>query len=254
MYVDSHCHLTNDNYDNLESLINDISPNLVIINGVNNDTNIDVINIVNNNSNVYGALGIHPEEIDSYKESDLDYIEKNLINPKIVAIGEVGLDYYWRKDNKEAQKQLFKKQIELAIKYNKALIIHSRDAIEDTYDILSDYYQNNKDLKVILHCYSSSKEMAQRFMKMNVMFGIGGVVTFKNEKKMKEVVKTLDLNKILLETDSPYLSPEPLRGKKNSPKNIPIIASKIAEIKGISAEKVLEITTQNAVDQFDLEL
>lgn len=254
MFIDTHCHLTNDNYENLDELIKDLKNNIIIVNGVDLDTNIDAINVASKNKNVYAAIGIHPESADSYKDIDLDFIKKNLDNSKVIAIGEIGLDYYWRKDNKERQRSLFKKQIEIAIEYDKPIIVHSREAIEDTYNILYEYCQKHQNLNVILHCYSSSKEMAQKFLKMNVMFGIGGVVTFKNEKKLKEVVKSLDMNRILLETDSPYLTPEPFRGQKNTPQNIPLIANKIAEIKGISPEEVLDITTKNAKCQFDLDL
>lgn len=254
MFVDTHCHLTHDNYEKLEILIKSIEPNILIINGIDRKTNEDVIELANKYKHVFGAIGIHPEEVNDYSLEDLAHIESNLNNPNIVAIGEVGLDYHWYKDNKEKQKELFKKQIDLSLKYNKTLIIHSRDAIEDTYNLLDEYYKENNSIKFVLHCYGSSIEMAKRFLKMNIMFGIGGVLTFKNEKKLKEVVKEISLNNILLETDSPFLSPEPLRGKINTPKNIPLIAEKIAEIKNIEVEKVLEITTENAISQFDLKV
>lgn len=254
MFVDTHCHLTHDNYEKLEILIKSIEPNILIINGIDRKTNEDVIELANKYKHVFGAIGIHPEGVNDYSLEDLAHIESNLNNPNIVAIGEVGLDYHWYKDNKEKQKELFKKQIDLSLKYNKTLIIHSRDAIEDTYNLLDEYYKENNSIKFVLHCYGSSIEMAKRFLKMNIMFGIGGVLTFKNEKKLKEVVKEISLNNILLETDSPYLSPEPLRGKINTPKNIPLIAEKIAEIKNIEVEKVLEITTENAISQFDLKV
>lgn len=254
MFVDTHCHLTNDNYENLDILIKKLGKNMVIVNGVDLDTSINAINVANTNKNVYAAIGIHPESADTYKDSDLAFIRKNLDNPNVVAIGEIGLDYYWRKDNIEKQQLLFKKQIEMALTYNKPIIVHSRDAIEDTYSILYEYYTKNQSLRAVLHCYSSSKEMARKFLKMDVMFGIGGVLTFKNERKLKEVVKSLEMNRILLETDSPYLTPEPFRGQKNTPLNIPLIANKIAEIKGITTEEVLDITTKNARSKFDLKI
>ena len=251
MFIDTHCHLTHDNYNNLEELIEKISPNKIIINGVNKETSMDAIELSKKYDHVYAAIGIHPEEINN--ETDLKFIEDNIFFEKIVAIGEVGLDYYWHKDNKEAQKSLFEEQIKLGLKYNKPIIIHSRDSIEDTYNILKKYHDINPNIKYILHCYSSSVEMAKKFLNMNIMFGIGGVLTFKNEKKLKEVISYLDLNKILLETDSPYLTPEPFRGKINTSLNIPLIAQKIAEIKNEDVDKILEITTKNAISQFDLE-
>lgn len=252
MFIDTHCHLTHDNYNNLEELIEKISPNKIIINGVNKETSMDAIELSKKYDHVYAAIGIHPEEINN--ETDLKFIEDNIFFEKIVAIGEVGLDYYWHKDNKEAQKSLFEEQIKLGLKYNKPIIIHSRDSIEDTYNILKKYHDINPNIKYILHCYSSSVEMAKKFLNMNVMFGIGGVLTFKNEKKLKEVISYLDLNKILLETDSPYLTPEPFRGKINTSLNIPLIAQKIAEIKNEDVDKILEITTKNAISKFDLDV
>ena len=254
MFIDTHCHLTHDNYENVENIILKLSPNIIIVNGIDKKTSMDAIELAKKYKNVYAAIGIHPEEVDHFSNEDIEYIENNIKLPEVVAIGEIGLDYYWRKDNKEEQKVLFKRQIELALKYKKALIIHSRDAIEDTYTILSEYNTKYNSLKIVLHCYGSSVEMAKKFLNMNVMFGIGGVLTFKNEKKLKEVVNQISLNKLLLETDSPYLSPEPFRGKINIPNNIPIIANKIAEIKNIDVEEVLEITTKNAIEQFDLDV
>ena len=149
--------------------------------------------------------------------------------------------------SKEEQKNKFIKQLDLARKYNKTVVIHTRDAMQDTYDILKNY----KDLKKVIHCYSGSLEMAKEFIKINCRLGIGGVLTFKNSK-LKDVIKEIDLKHILLETDSPFLTPEPLRGTKNEPYNIIYVAKKIAEIKNISLEEVLDVTTKNAKHQFDL--
>ena len=254
MFVDTHCHLNSDNYEEIEKLILEISPNIIIVNGVNQKTSIEAVKLAHKYHHVYAAIGIHPSEIDELSLKEIEFIEKYITDSKVVAIGEVGLDYYWNKDNRLRQQDFFKKQIELSLKYNKPLIIHSRESIEDTYNILSMYSKQNEKLSFVLHCYGSSIEMAEKFLKMNVMFGIGGVLTFKNEKKLKEVVKRISLNNILLETDSPYLSPEPLRGKINTPKNIPLIAQKIAEIKEEECEKIIEITTKNALSKFDLNI
>lgn len=254
MFIDTHCHLTSDNYDEVEKLILEISPNIIIVNGVNQQSSIEAVKLAHKYNHVYAAIGIHPSEIDELLSNEIEFIEKYIDDSKVVAIGEIGLDYYWKKDNKLKQQYFFKKQIELALEYNKPLIIHSRESIEDTYNILTYYSKKNPNLSFVLHCYGSSIEMAERFLKMNVMFGIGGVVTFKNEKKLKEVVKKISLNNILLETDSPYLSPEPLRGKINTPKNIILVAKKIAEIKEEKYEKVIEITTENAISKFDLKV
>ena len=205
MYIDTHCHIFKEEYDELEKVIKGIEDNIIINAGTNTKTNKEIIEMINY-SNIYGVIGIHPEEIKYISQEDYLFLEKNVTNKKIVGIGEIGLDYYWNKENKETQKEVFIKQILIAKKYNKPIVVHSRDSIEDTYYILEKYA---KGMKIVLHCYSGSKEMANKFLELGIMFGIGGVVTFKNGKKLKEVVEVLPLSNILLETDSPYLTPEP---------------------------------------------
>ena len=175
-------------------------------------------------------------------------MEENINDPKVVGIGEIGLDYYYTKENKKLQIKLFKKQIEIALTNNKPIVIHCREAIEDTLNILNEMKVN----KAVMHCYSGSLETAKELVKKGIKLGIGGVVTFKNSQKLQEIVKTIDIECLLLETDSPYLSPEPFRGKVNRPYNVYYVAKKIAELKGISVDEVLKATTQNAVTQFDL--
>lgn len=250
MMIDTHCHLSYDDYNNLEEVISKMDNNIIIISGCNNKTNYEVVELCKKYNNIYGTLGIHPEEVENATEEDLVFIENNLSNPKIVAIGEIGLDYYWVKDNKDLQKEWFKKQLEIAIRCNKGVVVHSRDSIEDTYEML----KNSGISKIDIHCYSSSLEMAHKFIKLGARLGVGGVVTFKNSTKLKEVVKSIDLKYLLLETDSPYLSPEPYRGKQNEPANVYFVAEKIAELKEISVEDVLKETTNNAIDQFDLKV
>ncbi len=252
MIIDTHCHLDKRDYDNLESVIMNMSNDIMIASGADPKDNKNVIDLVNNYQNIYGTIGIHPEFANTYTEDDLKFIEDNLSNPKIVGIGEIGLDYHWVSDNKEEQKQLFIRQIRLAKKYNKTIVIHSRDAASDTLDILKQEYDGK--LKINMHCYSYSIETAKELLKMNVKFGIGGVITFKNSKKIKEVVDYLSLSDIVLETDSPYLTPEPYRGKKNNPKNVYIVAEKIAELKDKNIEIVINTTTKTALSQFDLSL
>ena len=239
--IDTHCHITSEYYDNINEVINKMKDNIIIVSGTNKDDIKEVIELCKY-KNVYGTIGIYPTE-----ELDLKIIEDNINNKKIVGIGEIGLDYHLE-HNKEEQIDKFIKQLDLAQNYNKCAVIHTRDAIQDTYDILKNY----KDLKKVIHCYSGSLEMAREFIKINCRLGIGGVLTFKNSK-LKDVIKEIDLKYILLETDSPFLTPEPLRGTKNEPYNVIYVAKKIAEIKGISLEEVLDITTRNAKEQFDLE-
>lgn len=244
--IDTHCHL--DEYNNLDEIIDHMKDNLMITSGVDTKTNTFVLDAVKHPT-IYGTIGLHPENIDEDYEEALTFIEQHIHDDKIVGIGEIGLDYHYTKENIELQKEVFKRQLMLAQKCHKMVVIHSRDAILDTYNILKEL--NFKE-KLVLHCYSSSKEMADRFLEFNVMFGIGGVLTFKNSEKLKEVVEHIPLKFLLLETDSPYLTPEPYRGKKNEPCNIYYVALKIAEIKGIKVEEVLAQTTENAKRQFDL--
>lgn len=248
MMIDTHCHLCKEDYEDISEVISNMGNNLMIAAGVNDNTNEEVLERIKQYKNVYGVIGVHPSEVDISNEESLNLIESHLTDNKIVGIGEIGLDYHYGKDNKELQIDFFKKQLYLARKYNKAVVIHSRDASEDTYNILKEY----SDLKIVVHCYSSSVEMAKELLKLNVYFGIGGVLTFKNSKVLKEVVEMLPLDHILLETDSPYLSPEPYRGSKNEPKNILLVASKIAELKQIDINEVLEVTTKNACTLFDI--
>ena len=248
MLIDTHCHLSNEDYENLNQVINNMD-GIMIASGCDNKTNKEVLELIKKYPNVYGTLGIHPSEIDSITNDSLKIIEDNINNPKIVAIGEIGLDYYWVKDNKEKQKEIFIKQLELAKKYKKAVVIHTRESIGDAYNILKKY-----KLKGTIHCFSSSLEMAKEFIKLGYKIGIGGVLTFKNSIKLQEIVKELDIKDILIETDSPYLTPEPYRGKKNEPSNVLYVAKKVSELKNMKLEDVINITSKNAVQEFDLNL
>ena len=252
MLIDTHCHISNEDYENKEEIIKNMENNIMIVSTASPKDIEEVVNLCETHKNIYGTLGIHPEFVDTYKDEDLQKVEKYLTHPKIVGIGEIGLDYHYTKENKEKQKELFIKQINLANKYQKTTVIHSRDAIEDTYNIIKKY--KNKNIKCNMHCFSGSLEMAERFVKLGVKLGIGGVLTFKNEKKLKEIVHALDIHNFVLETDSPYLTPEPLRGQKNEPRNVKYVAAKISQLKGISYAKTLEITTETAIRQFDLKL
>ena len=248
MFIDSHCHLESKEYDDLDSIIRSMD-GYMIASGYNDETNLEVLELVNKYDNVYGVIGIHPEEVDYVTSDSFKIIENNINNPKIVGIGEIGLDYYYVHDNKDKQIDLFKKQIELAEKYNKPIVVHSRDASQDTYDILKDI-----KVKCDIHCYSYSYEMAKEFIKLGCRLGIGGVLTFKNSKNLKEVVEKLDIDNFLLETDSPYLTPEPYRGHKNNPSNVILVAKKIAEIKGLDYKDVVDKLNSNAIEQFDLDI
>ncbi|MDD2518503.1 MAG: TatD family hydrolase [Bacilli bacterium] len=250
MLIDTHCHLFSEYYDDIDFVIKNMKSNIIIVSGTNTETNKQVIKLCNKYKNVYGTLGIHPSELENFQSSDLDFITENLNNKKIVGIGEIGLDYYWTTDNKEKQKEIFEKQLQLAKKHNKTAVIHSRDALTDTYNILNKKEYSN--MKIVLHCYSYDLETAQKIVKLGIKLGIGGIITFDKSKNLENVVKNIDLNHLLLETDSPYLSPVPFRGKQNKPSNVRFIAEKIAEIKNIDVEKVIKSTSDNAIRQFDI--
>lgn len=247
MIIDTHAHIYELEYDNLDEIVSKLNEYIVINNGINEETNKMVLNMAEKHPNFYAAIGYHPENVEEIEDWDLKLLESEINNPKVVAIGEIGLDYHYCSENKEKQKELFIKQLDLAAKYNKPVVVHSRDAIEDTFNILSKY-----KLKADIHCFSSSLEMAERFIKLGSSIGIGGTVTFKNAKKTVEVAKNIELGKILLETDSPYLSPEPLRGTKNDPTNLKYVIEFLANIKGLDKELVQNTLNQNAIQFFDL--
>ncbi len=249
MYIDTHCHVLSEYYDDIEMVINECRNNgieKIIVSGCDINSNREVLELVNKYDIVYGAIGFHPTELDDFKEEYFKFLEDNLDNSKIVAVGEIGLDYHYDNTDKEKQVYIFKKQLDIASKYNKPIIVHSRDCIQDTYNILKEYRLTGS-----IHCFSGSVEMAREFVKIGYKLGIGGIITYKNAKTIKEVVKDIDLSYILLETDSPYLTPSPYRGEDNSPKYIPIIANEIASIKGISNKEVAATTTANAKAIFD---
>ena len=209
----------------------------------------NIMDLVNKYDNVYGMLGIHPSEVKSWDDSFIEKIKNYAKNSKIAAIGEIGLDYYWDKSFNDLQKEVFIKQIKLANELNLPIDIHDREAHKDTYDIIQEH---NNGSKVIMHCFSGSVEFAGECVKAGFYLGIGGVVTFKNAVKMKEVAKDIPLERILLETDAPYLTPVPFRGKENQPAYVKYVAEEIASLRGISVEEVAQITTENAKTVFNI--
>lgn len=208
------------------------------------------IELARNYPFIYAAAGVHPSETGELDEEGFAWLKEQCLLEKVVAVGEIGLDYYWDEPAHEIQKFWFERQLDLAREIKKPVIIHSRDAAKDTFDIMA--AKNAGEIGGVVHCYSYSAEMAVEYVKMGFYIGIGGVVTFKNGKKMKEVVEALPMERIVLETDSPYLAPEPNRGKRNSSLNLVYIAQKIAEIKGIAYEEVVEITSRNAKCMYQL--
>ncbi len=250
MLIDSHCHVLKSEYSNPDSIIKkSLSSGIdkLIINGYDLKSSMEAVYLAQKYENIYAAVGIGPENIDNLDSDVYEKLDKLATSSKVVAIGEIGLDYYWTKENKKIQLDVFKNMLNIAKKHKLPVIVHSRKAFLDSYNILKEYNING-----ILHCYSGSVEMAKKFIKLGFLLGIGGVVTFKNAKELINVVKEIDLNYLSLETDSPYLSPEPYRGKPNKPENIILVAQKIAKIKGISVEEVISTTGNSVCAKFDL--
>ena len=244
MLIDTHCHLYKEYYENIADIIkiaNRCNVNAFINNGCDTQSNQEVLESVAEYKFVYGAIGIHPEYVLNYTLDDLKFIEDNLNNEKIVAIGEIGLDYHYSKENKDEQIKLLELQLELAEKYNLPVIIHSRDATEDTINILKKF-----NVKGVIHSFSGSLEVARIYIKMGYLLGINGVVTFKN-CNLKDTLKEIPIESIVLETDSPYLTPIPYRGKQNNPSHILDIAKFIAEVYNLSLEEIMKITTDNVL-------
>lgn len=247
--IDTHCHIFCEYYDDIPRLIDEISKSgieKIIVNGCDMKSNLEVLKLVKQFDCVYGALGFHPTELDGFDDECISWLESHINDNKVVAIGEIGLDYHYADTDKFVQIDAFKKQLDLAQKYNKPVIVHTRDAIKETYDILCNY-----KIRGSIHCYSGSLEMAREFIKLGYYLGIGGVCTYKNAKNIINVLENISLEYILLETDSPYLSPEGKRGEINSPANIPIIIDKICFIKNISVDEVINVTNNNANSLFD---
>ena len=250
MFTDTHCHIYNEYYDgNIDKVYENMQSskvNKVINNGCDGKSNQEVIDLLGKYSWMYGAIGIHPESADTYTEEDLKYVEEHINDSKIVAVGEIGLDYYWTKDNRDKQIELFEYQLALAERYNKKVIIHSREATQDTIEILKKY-----NVSGIIHSFSGSYETACIYTKMGFLLGINGVITFKN-CNLRDVVKKIDLGNIVLETDSPYLTPVPYRGEKNEPSHIWEIANYISDLKCISLEELAKETNGNIARCFDI--
>lgn len=250
MFIDTHCHLSNEDYDDIDLVIKENRENLIdkiIISGCTRETIIESLELAKKYDDIFVTIGYHPSEVSITTDEDLKLLEEQIQYKKVVGIGEIGLDYHYGKEDILEQKELFIKQMRLAEKYNLPVVIHSRDATEDTINILKMFPKVRGDI----HCFSGSLEVAKIYISMGYMLGIGGVLTFKNSNLYK-VIQEIGLNNILLETDSPYLTPEPYRGKKNSSKYIPLIAKKISEILDVDISKVSCITLKNTCALFDL--
>ena len=250
--IDTHTHINMIEDISLEEIFKNVSDNGVeklIVPAASVADIDDVFNFVQKYDNTYGLLGIHPSEAKDWSDDLLEKITKYSENKKIVGIGEIGLDYYWDKSFNELQKEVFIKQVELANILNLPISVHDREAHKDTFDILTQY---NRNSTIIMHCFSGSVEFMKECIKQGWYIALGGVVTFKNAVKAKEVAKEVPLDKLLLETDAPYLTPVPFRGTTNQPAYVKYVAEEIAKIKELSFEEIDKVTTQNAKIVFGL--
>lgn len=249
MIFETHAHYEDEKFDpDREELFRELSDEGVccVVNVASNMRTVDeTLRLTQAYDFIYGALGVHPSESGELTEEGIRQIAEKCRNHKIVAVGEIGLDYYWKEPDSAVQKKWFVRQLEMARELGLPAIIHSRDAAKDTYEIMRDNHA--EEIGGVVHCYSYSKEMAKQFLEMGFYFGIGGVVTFSNAKRLKETVEYLPMDKIVLETDSPYLAPVPNRGKRNSSLNLKYVAQEIALLKKLPVEEVYQKTYENAL-------
>jgi TatD DNase family protein len=254
MIFDTHAHYDDEQFDiDREFLIGSFKDagigNVVDI-GASLETSQKAIDIAHEYDFFYAAVGVHPSEVEELNEDNIKKLYEWSRDDKCVAIGEIGLDYHWPDPAPELQKKWFKAQLDIAREVELPVVIHSRDAAADTLDILKS--ERVGEIGGVVHCFSYSREVAKQCVDMGLYIGIGGVLTFKNGRKMVEVVEQTPMDRILLETDCPYLAPEPFRGKRNNSTYLPYVVSKMAEIKGISEEEVIRITEENAKRMYKL--
>lgn len=254
MFIDTHVHLNADQYDeDLQEVIDRALENNVtkmIVIGFDRKTIERAMDLTEKYDFIYAVVGWHPVDAIDCTPEDLQWIEELAAHPKVVGIGETGLDYYWDKSPKEVQQEVFRKQIQLAKKVQLPIIIHNREATEDVLRILKE--EKAEEVGGVMHCFSGSVETARESIDMNFMISLGGPVTFKNAKKPKEVAELIPIEHLMIETDAPYLAPHPYRGKRNEPSYVPLVAEEIARLKGLTIEEVGEKTTKNAEQFFKL--
>jgi TatD DNase family protein len=254
MLFDTHVHLNAEQFnEDLEEVISrakEAGVGKMVVVGFDRPTIEKAMELVEHYDFLYASVGWHPVDAIDMTDEDLAWIEELSSHPKVVALGEMGLDYHWDKSPKDVQKEVFRKQIHLAKKVKLPIIIHNREATQDIVDILRE--EGAEEVGGIMHCFSGSPEIAQECVDMNFYISLGGPVTFKNAKKPKEVAQEIPLERLLIETDCPYLAPHPNRGKRNEPAYVKLVAEQIAELKGVSVEEVEKITTENANKLFNI--
>ena len=249
--IDTHAHLDmiEEPVDEILREMNENGVKKVIIPSVEEKTFDKILEIAHTNENIYAMTGIYPSEAKTYTQELEAKMEGLCRDTKVIAVGEIGLDYYWDKSFTDLQKEVFRKQILFANKMNLPIVVHDREAHKDTFDILN---ETDKGGKVLFHCFSGSVEFMKECVKKGWFIALGGVVTFKNAIKMKEVAKEVPLDRLVLETDSPYLTPVPFRGKTNKPAYVKYVAEEIAALRGMSYDEIAEITTMNAERFFNI--
>ncbi len=250
MLIDTHAHIEGVEFDNdrLEviSRAKEAGVGLIFNISYDMDSSIAATDLAEKHDDIYAVIGFHPSDSASYTDEAEARLKELSKSPKVRAIGEIGLDYHYDNTDKVKQKEVFVRQIDLARELNLPIVIHSRDADKDTFDILVE--NRAFELGVLMHCYGSSLEMAREYVKRGAILGIGGVLTFKNAKKLVEVAKGISLEHMVLETDSPYLAPTPYRGKRNEPSYVKLVAEKLAELKDTTYEEVIKVTGKNALE------
>lgn len=255
MIFDSHAHYDAEAFDkDREEVLASLAENgvgIVVNVGASLEGTKNTVELTEKYPFLYGSAGVHPDDVGELNEETFAWLREQCAHEKIVAVGETGLDYYWDKEPHEIQKKWFIRQLALAKELSLPVIVHSREAAADTMEILKQEY--DPQMPVVLHCYSYSPEMAREYVKMGYYLGVGGVVTFQNAKKLKETVYETPLSQILLETDCPYLTPVPYRGKRNDSRNLTYVAAAVAELKGVTAEEVIRVTEENARSFYRLE-
>lgn len=255
MIFDTHAHYDDNDFDiDREELLGQMKAagiSYIVNIGASLESTKSTLELSKKYDFIYAAVGVHPSDTDQLNEESFAWLKEQCKEPKVVAVGEIGLDYYWDEPDRAIQKEWFARQIHLAREEKLPLVIHSRDAAQDTIDIIRSEKAN--EVGGVIHCFSYTKETAKIFLDMDFSFGIGGVVTFKNAKKLKEAVEYIPMDKIVIETDCPYLSPEPNRGKRNSSLNLPYVIKAIAQLKNLSEEEVMKITYENAKKIYRIE-
>ena len=254
MLIDSHVHLDDKRYDkDRDRIIKGLKDNgveLVLNIGADLQSSISSVSLAEEYDNVYAAVGVHPHSAKEVDKSTLEILKSFAKRDKVVAIGEIGLDFHYDNSPRDVQRKWFKEQLELAKEVDLPVVIHSREATQETFDIIKEAQDGN--LRGVLHCYSSSPEMAKEYIKLGFYISLAGPVTFNNAKVLKEVAKSVPIDKLLIETDAPYLTPTPNRGKRNEPAYVRYVAAEIAELRGISFEELVQATNKNTKELFQI--